>query len=324
MSVVLITGAAGFIGSHVVDAFLERGASVIGVDNFLTGSRRNLESADANPAFSFVRADVVEEWPLVERHVAALGVRPDRVLHMASPASPVDYAKLPLETLAVNSRGTQMAIEAAERWGARFLFASTSESYGDPLEHPQAETYWGNVNPVGWRSCYDEGKRFGEALVSTHVRQFDIDARIIRIFNTYGPRMRADDGRLIPNFITQALAGVPLTIYGDGSQTRSFCYVSDLVRGIVACTESELTRGEIVNLGSADEYSVRDFAEVLSRFAGVPLRIEPRPMPPDDPMRRQPDLSKALRLLGWSPEVSLEDGLRATLDAFRAGAAVGS
>ncbi len=315
--IVLVTGAAGFIGSHLVDAYLLAGARVIGVDNFLTGSEANLASARSSERFAFVRADVSREWPLVDRFVGEVGAKPDRVLHLASPASPVDYARLPLETLAVNSRGTEAALEAAQRWHARFLFASTSETYGDPLEHPQTETYWGNVNPVGPRSCYDESKRFGEALVSANVRTRNADARIIRIFNTYGPRMRRDDGRVVANFISQALAGLPLTIYGGGTQTRSFCYVSDLVRGIIACAETEAARGEVVNLGNPDEFTIREFAETVSRLVGVELLVEEGPMPTDDPSRRRPDITKALRLLGWSPKVPLHEGLLRTIEAFR-------
>jgi nucleoside-diphosphate-sugar epimerase len=315
--IALITGAAGFIGSHLVDAYLESGAHVIGVDNFLTGDEANLATARASGRLAFVRADVAAEWALVERFVADLGVKPDRVLHLASPASPVDYANWPLETLAVNSRGTEAALTASQRWRARFLFASTSETYGEPLEHPQTEGYWGNVNPIGPRSCYDESKRFGEALVSTTVRVQDADARIIRIFNTYGPRMRSNDGRVAANFISQALAGRPLTIYGSGAQTRSFCYVSDLVRGIIACAESEAARGEVINLGNPDEYTIREFAETVARLVGVGLRVEERPMPADDPSRRRPDITKARRLLGWSPEVPLNVGLLRTIEAFR-------
>jgi nucleoside-diphosphate-sugar epimerase len=240
------------------------------------------------------------------------------VLHLASPASPVDYAALPLETLAVNSRGTEHCLAAAREWGARFLFASTSECYGDPKEHPQAETYWGNVNSIGPRSCYDEAKRFGEALTMAYARAHDVDVRIIRIFNTYGPRMRRNDGRVVPNFITQAIGGVPLTIYGDGQQTRSFCYVSDLVDGIIRCAASPRTRGIVVNLGNPVEHTIREFAEIVARIAGVDLRVEMRPMPVDDPGRRRPDITRACSLLEWEPVIELEDGLRRTIDAFRA------
>lgn len=315
--IVLITGAAGFIGSHLVDAYLGAGAHVIGVDNLSTGATANLAAAEGTGRLSFLNADVAADWPLVDGFVAERSMIPDRVLHLASPASPNDYANLSLETLAVNSRGTEAALAASQRWGARFLFASTSEAYGDPLEHPQTETYWGNVNPVGPRSCYDESKRFGEALVSTTVRVKNADARIVRVFNTYGPRMRHNDGRVVSNFISQALAGVPLTVYGSGTQTRSFCYVSDLVRGLIACAESEAARGEVINLGNPEEHAIREFAEIVAGFVGVELRIEDRPTPVDDPSRRRPDIAKARRLLGWSPEISLREGLSKTIAAFR-------
>lgn len=315
--IVLVTGAAGFIGSHLVDAYLESGAQVVGVDNLLTGTMANLGVAKASRRFAFIHADVAAEWPVVDRFVSELGLVPDRVLHLASPASPKDYAELPFETLAANSRGTEAALDAAQRWKARFLFASTSETYGEPLEHPQVETYWGNVNPIGPRACYDESKRFGEALVSTAIRIRNADARIIRIFNTFGPRMRRNDGRVVANFVAQALSGLPLTVYGGGLQTRSFCYVSDLVRGIIACAESEASRGEVINLGSPEEHTVRELAEYVARLVGVELHVDERRLPTDDPSRRRPDISKARRLLGWSPEVSLRDGLSRTIDAFR-------
>jgi nucleoside-diphosphate-sugar epimerase len=312
---VLVTGGAGFIGSHLVDYYLERGDEVTAVDNFITGSASNLTAARKNENFRFVEADVADEWERVAAAFAA-GRAPDLILHFASPASPVDYSLRPIETMAVNSRGTENCLRAALKWRCRVLYASTSETYGDPLEHPQREEYWGNVNPVGPRSCYDESKRFGEALVMAYVRVHDVDARIIRIFNTYGPRMRSDDGRVVPNFVTQALAGVPLTVYGDGSQTRSFCYVDDLVEGISRCAAVEATRGVVVNLGNPNEYPIRVFADIVCRIAGVPLTVDPRPMPVDDPGRRCPDISRAVRLLGWQPLVTLEDGLSRTLRAF--------
>lgn len=313
---VLITGAAGFIGSHLVDRYLHDGHAVLGMDNLLTGNVRNLSAAMESGSFRFLQADATADWSEFEPVLASFGA-PELVLHFASPASPVDYAALPLETMAVNSRGTQRCLEAASRYGARLLFASTSESYGDPLEHPQRESYWGNVNPVGPRSCYDEAKRFGEALVMSYVRARDVDARIIRIFNTYGPRMRENDGRVVPNFIAQALAGRPLTIYGDGSQTRSFCYVDDLVEGIVRCAASERTRGIVVNLGNPSEYPIERFARIVCDVAGVALNVEPRPLPVDDPTRRCPDISLARELLEWEPVVHVEDGLRRTIDYFR-------
>ncbi|MBV9438618.1 MAG: GDP-mannose 4,6-dehydratase, partial [Candidatus Eremiobacteraeota bacterium] len=246
------------------------------------------------------------------------GFEPDLILHFASPASPVDYGARPLETLAVNSKGTEACLVAAERFGARFVFASTSESYGDPQVHPQPETYWGNVNPVGPRSCYDEAKRFGEALSMAWERRRSVDARIVRIFNTYGPRMRLDDGRVVPTFVAQALAGEPLTIHGDGSQTRSFCYIDDLVEGIVRVAASERTRGEIVNLGNPVERTIREFAQAVARCAGVPLRTTEQPLPLDDPSRRRPDITRARSWLAWEPAIELDDGLRRTIASFRA------
>ena len=313
---VLITGAAGFVGSHLVDRYLERGDAVVGVDNFITGAEQNLASAGRSKEFQFINADISDNHESVMQLVESSGPC-DLVLHFASPASPVDYGEHPIETMAVNSRGTEFCAKLAERWRARFLYASTSESYGDPLEHPQKESYWGNVNPVGPRSCYDESKRFGEALVMAYFRKKQLDARIIRIFNTYGPRMRRNDGRVVPNFVAQAMEGQALTIYGDGKQTRSFCYVDDLVDGIMKCADSEDTRGIVVNLGNPEEYTIREFAEIVCSIVGVPLRIEPRPMPPDDPTRRNPDISRALKILGWEPKTSIRDGLARTIEALR-------
>lgn len=313
---VLITGAAGFIASHLTETYLRDGDRVVGVDNFCTGSRSNLAEAAKFKTFSFVEADVAEDWAGVERELAKLNFVPDLILHMASPASPIDYANLPLETLAVNSRGTMNCAYAAERWNARMLFASTSESYGDPKEHPQRESYWGNVNPVGPRSCYDEAKRFGEASMMAHIRTRALDGRIIRIFNTYGPRMRSDDGRVVPNFVMQALRGEPLTIYGNGLQTRSFCYVDDLVEGIRRCAASDATRGIVVNLGNPEEYTIRQFAEIVCEIAGVPLNVEERAMPVDDPSRRCPDISVAKSLLDWQPRIPVREGLQRTIEHF--------
>ena len=318
---VLITGAAGFIGSHLTERYLRDGQTVVGLDNLATGNIRNLSEATGFSAFHFVEADVTEKWDTLERTFAQVG-NPDLILHFASPASPVDYAALPLETMAVNSRGTERCLEAACRYGARFLYASTSEAYGDPLEHPQRENYWGNVNSVGPRSCYDEAKRFGEALVMAYLRTRDVDARIIRIFNTYGPRMRGNDGRVVPNFIAQALAGKALTVYGDGTQTRSFCYVDDLVEGIVRCAASEKTRGLVVNLGNPDEHPIGHFARIVCDVAGVALHVQQLPLPIDDPTRRCPDISRARELLGWEPSVALEDGLRRTIGYVRGQAAL--
>src|SRR5579884_154319 len=316
MSKILVTGAAGFIGSHLVDRYLADGHEVVGLDNLLTGSGENLEDARANAAFAYAEEDVsAEAEPLIDRLQQRFG-RFDLVLHFASPASPVDYGEHPIETLAVNSRGTEFCLRAALRWRARMLFASTSEAYGDPLEHPQSETYWGNVNPVGPRSCYDESKRFGEALVMAYCRAHDLDARTIRIFNTYGPRMRRNDGRVVPNFIAEAIEGKPLTIYGDGSQTRSFCYVDDLIEGIVRCAASEATRGHVVNLGNPEEYSISEFAQMVSEIVGVPLQVRRMPLPPNDPTRRKPDITKAREMLQWEPQISVRDGLARTVRYF--------
>ncbi len=315
---VLITGASGFIGSHLTDAYLAQGWIVIGLDNFVTGNRANLADAFRSPHFRLFERDVTQPPRTLIDEIARDCGAPDLVLHFASPASPVDYAQLPLETLDVNSKGTEFCARAALEWNARLLYASTSEAYGDPLEHPQRETYWGHVNPVGPRSCYDESKRFGEALVMAFVRSRGLDARIIRIFNTYGPRMRSDDGRVVPNFILQALREQPLTIYGDGSQTRSFCYVDDLVAGIMACAACGGARGRVVNLGNPEEYPIREFARIVAQIANAELRTESKPMPPDDPTRRCPDIAVARQLLDWEPKVPLREGLRRTIEQMRA------
>lgn len=320
MRTTLITGACGFIGSHLSDAYLAAGWRVVGLDNLVTGNRKNVAQALRSEQFQLIERDVtVDHRALIDELRATYGPI-ELVLHFASPASPIDYAQLPLQTLAVNSKGTEFCAQAALEWNARFLYASTSEAYGDPLEHPQRETYWGNVNPVGPRSCYDESKRFGEALVMAYLRAHDLDARIVRIFNTYGPRMRSDDGRVVPNFIMQALRGQPLTIYGDGRQTRSFCYVEDLVAGIMACAASTGARGRVVNLGNPEEYPIAEFARIVSEIARVPLRTETRPIPPDDPTRRCPDITVARELLGWEPKVAVREGLRRTIEQMRGSA----
>jgi len=309
---VAVTGAAGFVGSHLVDRYLADGHQVVGLDNCITGNLRNLAQARANHHFEYISADIAAEgYDLAGSYGGA-----DLIVHCASPASPVDYSHRPLETMAANSLGTKHCCDAARAWTARLLYASTSEAYGDPLEHPQRETYWGNVNPIGPRACYDESKRFGEAMVMTYVRIYDLDARIVRIFNTYGPRMRRDDGRVVPNFIAQALAGQALTLYGNGGQTRSFCYVSDLVDGIVRCADSERTGGLVVNLGNPAEITVAQLARTVCDLVGVPYKTEQRSMPIDDPSRRRPDIARARELLGWEPSVPLEDGLRETIRYF--------
>ena len=303
---VLVTGAAGFLGSHLVDKFLALGYEVLGMDNHITGNPTNLEHLATHPKFRFVNQDVTRyievESPL------------DGVLHFASPASPVDYLELPIQTLKVGALGTHKALGLALAKGARFLLASTSEVYGDPLVHPQPESYWGNVNPVGPRGVYDEAKRFAEALTMAYHRFHHLDTRIVRIFNTYGPRMRPNDGRVVSNFIVQALRGASLTVYGDGSQTRSFCYVDDLIEGIVRLFE----RGtpEPTNIGNPHEFTVRQLADSVLRLTGSKSTIVQRPLPIDDPRVRQPDISYARRTLAWEPTVSLEDGLRRTIEYF--------
>ncbi len=310
---VVIAGAAGFLGSHLCDAYLAGGNDVLAIDNLCTSSGENIAHLRGNARFRFLNADLCDALDSID---AA-----DLVLHFASPASPKDYAEMPVATLKVNARGTEACCAAALRWNARFLYASTSEVYGDPLVHPQPETYWGNVNPVGERSCYDEGKRYGEAMIAAYHREHAIDARIVRIFNTYGPRMRGTDGRVVPAFITQALAGAPLTVYGDGKQTRCLCYVDDLIDGIVRFSQLPDPAHRVVNLGSDVEVSVNDIAGVIAKLCGVPLKVRHDPLPSDDPMRRHPDLQRARELLGWRPRTSMEDGMRETIAWFRAAAA---
>lgn len=302
----VITGVAGFIGSHLADNLLDRGYSVVGIDNLLTGSLDNVRHLGGR-RFEFVRHDVTRE-------IAVAGPV-DLVLHWASPASPVDYLELPIPTLKVGALGTHNALGLAKAKGARFVLASTSEVYGDPLEHPQRESYWGNVNPVGPRGVYDEAKRFAEALTTAYRRYHRLDARIARIFNTYGPRMRLRDGRAIPNFITQALRGEDVTVYGAGDQTRSFCFVSDLVRGIAALADSDVS--EPVNLGNPAEMTIRGIADAIIAATGSRSRVVRMPLPTDDPKVRQPDITRARTALGWEPRVSLAEGLRATIDYFR-------
>lgn len=304
---VLITGAAGFLGSHLTDAVLAEGAEVVGVDNLCTGSLENLAHLKSNSKFSFEQHDICKPFDFGEV---------DFVFNFASPASPVDYMKLGPETLRVGSDGTVNALEVAKRYGAGFLHASTSECYGDPEQHPQKETYWGNVNPIGPRSVYDEAKRFSEATIMAYHNYYKVRTSMVRIFNTYGPRLQPNDGRVISNLMMQALQGQDLTIYGDGSQTRSFCFQSDLIRGIVALAKS----GEPLptNIGNPEEWTILDCAKTVLEVTGSSSKIVYRPMPQDDPKQRKPDITKAKALLGWEPRVNLRDGLQLSMDYFKA------
>ncbi len=303
----LVTGGAGFLGSHLCEALLSRGHSVIAMDSLLTGAASNVGHLIANPKFELVDYDVTNYL-----HVDG---ELDRILHFASPASPVDYLEMPIHTLKVGALGTHKALGLAKAKGARFLLASTSEVYGDPLEHPQTESYWGNVNPIGVRGVYDEAKRFGEALTMAYHRAHGLETRIVRIFNTYGPRMRAGDGRVLPNFINQALRGEPLTVYGDASQTRSLCYVDDLVAGILALLEGDFV--EPVNIGNPDEITIMGLAEEVIAATGTKSEIVTRPLPEDDPKVRQPNIARAREVLGWEPKVPRSVGLGRTIDYFR-------
>ena len=298
---VLITGAAGFLGSHLCDRFLEEGHHVIGMDNLITGNPDNIAHLFGHEDFRFVNHDVTE-FVYVEGEL-------DGVLHFASPASPVDYLELPIQTLKVGSLGTHKTLGLAKAKDARFLLASTSEVYGDPLEHPQPESYWGNVNPVGPRGVYDEAKRFAEALAMAYHRYHGVETRIVRIFNTYGPRMHPNDGRVVSNFIMQALRGEPITLYGDGNQTRSFCYVDDLVDGIISMMDGPDDFPGPVNLGNMQEYSIEHLARTIVEMTGSSSPISYRPLPADDPTQRRPDISLAQARLGWTPTVALRDGL---------------
>ena len=303
----LITGGAGFVGSHLCDRFIAEGHDVVCVDNFITGRPINIGHLRDNPKFRIIVHDASE--PLFVDGLV------DNVLHFASPASPVDYVKSPIQTLKIGSLGTHVALGIAKAHGARFLLASTSEVYGDPVVHPQTEDYWGNVNPVGERSMYDEAKRFAEAMTMAYHREHGVRTHIVRIFNTYGPRMRLDDGRVLPNFVGQAMRGDPLTVYGEGQQTRSFCYVTDLVDGIFRLLFSDYHLP--VNIGNPSEITIKQFADEILKLTGSKSEIVNRPLPPDDPKQRKPNIALAQKLLGWEPKIGREEGLKRTLDYFR-------
>ena len=303
----VVTGAAGFLGSHLTDLLLARGHKVIGIDNFVTGTVDNISHLGGKADFKFIQQDVTE--------FIFLDVPVDYVWHFASPASPIDYLELPIQTLKVGSLGTHKALGLAMNKKARFLLASTSEIYGDPLVHPQTEDYWGNVNPIGPRGCYDEAKRFAEALTIAYHQEHRVDTRIVRIFNTYGPRMRLNDGRVVPAFISQALKNRPLTVFGRGQQTRSFCYVSDLIEGIYRLMMSRYDRP--VNIGNPAEMTILQFAKAIIRATGSRSKIAFRPLPQDDPRQRQPDITRARKILGWAPQVQLAEGLVRTIEYFR-------
>jgi dTDP-glucose 4,6-dehydratase len=304
----IITGGAGFIGSHLCERFLSRGHEVICVDNLITGTLSNVEHLRSNDRFIFIRHDI--------SHPLEIDGPIDNVLHFASLASPVDYLRFPIQTLKVGSLGTHITLGLAKLKSSRFMLASTSEVYGDPEQHPQREDYWGNVNPIGVRGCYDESKRFAEAIVMAYHRTHGVNSKIIRIFNTYGPKMRLDDGRVLPNFMGQALRGEPLTVYGDGSQTRSFCYVDDLVDGIEKVLFTDFH--DPVNLGNPTEITILDFAQEILRLSGSSSKIVYRPLPQDDPKLRRPDITRARQLLGWEPKVDRTEGLKRTLAYFQA------
>lgn len=314
---VLVAGGAGFIGSHLCEKILELGYEVICIDNLITGREENINHLKKNKKFLFLKQDItlISGPEILRRDL--WGQKIDLIFHLASPASPIDYQKYPIETLMVNSLGTRNILDLVRHCRARFLLASTSEVYGDPLEHPQKETYWGNVNPNGLRSCYDESKRFAEALTMAYVRKYHLDARIVRIFNTYGPKMKQNDGRVVSNFINQALSQRPLSVYGQGLQTRSFCYVSDMVDGLIKIMLNKRTTGEVINLGNPDERQIVEFAKLIKTLTNSRSEIKFENLPEDDPARRCPDISKAKEIVNWQPKIQLEDGLKQTINYFK-------
>lgn len=310
---ILVTGGAGFIGSHLCERLLQDNHEVICLDNFITGRKENIEELLKNPKFSLIEADVTQQFNnLTIEQLSNLNL----IFHLASPASPVDYQKYPIETLMTNSLGTYNMLELVRKTQSRFLFASTSEVYGDPQEHPQKETYWGHANPVGPRACYDEAKRFAEALCVNYQTKFNLDVRIVRIFNTYGPEMRVDDGRVISTFINQALANKPMTVFGKGKQTRSFCFISDMIEGLVKAMTSNQAKGEIFNLGSPMEVEIITLAKLIKKLTNSQSKVKFEDLPTDDPARRQPDIAKAKNILDWQPMVRLEEGLKKTISYY--------
>ncbi|MFH0864191.1 MAG: UDP-glucuronic acid decarboxylase family protein [Candidatus Gottesmanbacteria bacterium] len=309
----LIVGGAGFIGSHLCDELLNRGDEVFCIDNFITGNKKNIEHLIKNSSFHLIEWDITKT---LDKNLQSQISTVQFIYHLASPASPIQYQRFPIETLLANSLGTYNLLMLAKEINARFLYASSSEIYGDPLQHPQKEPYWGNVNPIGIRSCYDEGKRFGEAIIMAFIRKFDLDCRLARIFNTYGPRMEKEDGRVVSNFIVQALLGKPITVYGDGSQTRSFCFVSDMVAGLMKLMEEEKARGEVFNLGNPEEYTILEIARKIKDRTASVSEIKFNDLPEDDPVRRQPDITRAKQILGWQPIISIDQGLGQTIKYF--------
>lgn len=318
MSRIIVAGGAGFIGSHLCKRLMSEGHTVFCVDNLITGDKKNVESLLDNPQFNYLEHDVTIDFTVIADRLGEI----HEIYHLASPASPNkkserSYINFPIETLLANSVGTYNLLNLAKEKSAKFIFASTSEVYGDPAVSPQPETYFGNVNPNGVRSVYDEAKRYGEAMTFAYLRKFDVDARIVRIFNTYGPNMQKDDGRVVSSFINQALAGIPITIFGDGTQTRSFCYIEDMVEGLMKAVATSGTKGQVINLGNTDERKILDIASVVKTMTGSMSQIAFEELPQDDPKTRKPDISKAKSLLAWEPKIVLEDGLKKTIEYFR-------